>query len=899
MTRLFCYCRNLCRPVCALAALMVLALAASHAAAQNTTISGTVYDPRTTTDSLPLPNVLVYATTNPVAALPSGVQCLTYQAPTGVVSYTYTDVQGNFTLDNIPENASYTIVIQAGKWRRQFPQAVASDPITGLALHMPSDHTQGDIPMIAIVTGSVDGVECVLRDMGIADTEFTDDSQTVNPGGHIHLYSGAGGSGVGGGAVINAATTPSETSLTENPATLNSYDMVMFPCQGSNSSSYTKSSTALGDIVDFANAGGRLFATHFSYVWLDPDSPYDSQFPSVANWALGKASLDGSQGYPATVQTNFSDGATLAQWLQNQSATNAGTANQIQIYDIRSDASSVVAPTQSWLTLNDGQYGGQVGNPVMQMTFNAPVGAPASSQCGRVMFNDYHVINLNVSSHNKPFPSECPSLPATMRPQEKMLEYALFDLSTFVQPVVVPTLSINFNPSPLIVKQNDTGDQLTVNVVNTSATTEISSSAVLTFSLPPLITATAITDATGGWACTATTLTCTRNSSIGGGVTDSVTLTLSVGAYPAGGLSSYTGQINAKVSSVTFSNDVTGQDQVIFQQAPTITWATPAPIIYGTALSAVQLDATAPVPGVFTYTPAAGTVLAVGQQTLNVSFAPTDTVHYISSTASVMLTVNPATPPINLSTSANDVFLTSAVTFTATVPVPGTPPGGTMTFYDGATQIGSAAVIAGSASITVSTLPAGTLTITAVYSGDSNYGPATSGPLTEKIQDFTLTAAGGGSASALPATAAVFELTVTPVGGTSLPGAIDLSVTGLPAGTSATFAPSGLPVNSPASNVLLTVHLAGSAAGALRRPSIFGEGALPAALALLVLPFGFARRRRRSLLVVALLTAAVLLGMNGCGGNLASQSFSFPVTAQSGGLSHTITVTLTVDSQSH
>ena len=54
-----------------------------------TTISGTVYDPRTT-NALPLPNVLVYATTDPVAPLPSGVQCLTYQAPTGVVSYAYT-----------------------------------------------------------------------------------------------------------------------------------------------------------------------------------------------------------------------------------------------------------------------------------------------------------------------------------------------------------------------------------------------------------------------------------------------------------------------------------------------------------------------------------------------------------------------------------------------------------------------------------------------------------------------------------------------------------------------------------------------------------------------------------------------------------------------------------------
>ena len=41
---------------------------------------------------------------------------------------------------------------------------------------------------------------------------------------------------------------------------------------------------------------------------------------------------------------------------------------------------------------------------------------------------------------------------------------------------------------------------------------------------------------------------------------------------------------------------------------PTITWASPASIVYGTALSAAQLDATANVAGTFAYSPAAGTV---------------------------------------------------------------------------------------------------------------------------------------------------------------------------------------------------------------------------------------------------------------------------------------------------
>ena len=55
-----------------------------------------------------------------------------------------------------------------------------------------------------------------------------------------------------------------------------------------------------------------------------------------------------------------------------------------------------------------------------------------------------------------------------------------------------------------------------------------------------------------------------------------------------------------------------------------ITWANPASIVEGTALSATQLNATASVPGTFTYSPATGAVLPVGKQVLKVTFTPTD-----------------------------------------------------------------------------------------------------------------------------------------------------------------------------------------------------------------------------------------------------------------------------------
>ena len=86
------------------------------------------------------------------------------------------------------------------------------------------------------------------------------------------------------------------------------------------------------------------------------------------------------------------------------------------------------------------------------------------------------------------------------------------------------------------------------------------------------------------------------------------------------------------------------------QATPTITWATPSAITYGTPLSAIQLNATASVAGTFTYSPAVGTVLNAGTQTLTVTFTPTDTTDYTTATASVTLTVNQAPLTINWAT---------------------------------------------------------------------------------------------------------------------------------------------------------------------------------------------------------------------------------------------------------
>ena len=101
-------------------------------------------------------------------------------------------------------------------------------------------------------------------------------------------------------------------------------------------------------------------------------------------------------------------------------------------------------------------------------------------------------------------------------------------------------------------------------------------------------------------------------------------------------------------------------DLAVNKATPTLSWARPAPIAYGTALSGAQLDASASwtvggtvqsVAGTCVYTPAVGAMLAPGSQTLSTTFTPADSTDYTTATKSVTLTVNQA-PSMTSQTSA-------------------------------------------------------------------------------------------------------------------------------------------------------------------------------------------------------------------------------------------------------
>ena len=379
----------------------------------STTISGKVYAPNGTD---PIPNVTVYVPNAAVAPMSTGVSCpVPGQLPSGSpLIGTFSAVDGSFTLTNAPVGANIPLVIVAGKWRRQVvvPATVACANTT-MDVRFPKNQTEGDIPRFAVSTGSADQVECVLRKVGIDDTEFTDPTGT----GRIQLYT----STLAPGAQVDAAT-PTANTLMGDLNNLSSYDVLMLPCEGA---AHTEPAGQLANLVSYTNTGGRLYASHYAYEWLWHNPPFDT----VANWTGSTGSLSSGT---ATVNQTTAAGVTLAQWLLLVQAS--ATLGQIDLSTIKFDISGINPPTVAALNLNT------AGNPVMQFTFATPVGVP-SGQCGRVLFNEYHV-ESNGNSRGKLFPAECST--ASITPQEKLLEYSLFDLSNNGGPATISPLSADF-----------------------------------------------------------------------------------------------------------------------------------------------------------------------------------------------------------------------------------------------------------------------------------------------------------------------------------------------------------------------------------------------------------------------------------------------------------------------
>jgi hypothetical protein len=386
-----------------------------------TSVSGTVYDPA---GKVPLYNVAVYVPNAPLSTLKHGAtcnQCGSALSGDPLVA-TLTDAAGHFSLTNVPVDSNVPLVIQVGKWRRRIniPSVTAcvDNPITDksltrLATKPGETSPDDDIPYIAMTTGGADALEWLLPKIGI------DAGQFVNKGsaGRVNLYQGMGGSALSGGS-------PNVIGFWNDHNNLIAYDMVLMGCEGGTHPENKGFGSWLPQMEIYGNAGGRIFGTHFHYYWIE-SNPTPSLWPSTATFDHFQGDPP-QNNWPVTIDQTFAKGAAFAQWMLNVGAsTTLGTfpVNQAR-HDV--DAVNGTPPTDPvsirWV------YSTSPGL-VEYYTFNTPVGNTPDKQCGKVVFSDLHVAAGD--SPGGTFPGNCTTDPLT--PQEKALEFLLFDLSSCIQ----------------------------------------------------------------------------------------------------------------------------------------------------------------------------------------------------------------------------------------------------------------------------------------------------------------------------------------------------------------------------------------------------------------------------------------------------------------------------------
>jgi hypothetical protein len=340
------------------------------------------------------------------------------------------------------------------------------------------------LPSNTCSPGSLGSAECqaTLPASGLAPGDCINVSGCTPANNQVALVNGtlsiaeAGGTGTTGRCRNNAATAdlsgggcsptctttstdyaPAASTLWGSAATLNSYTAVLMPCSGTSSYSYAMSSSDKGRVVAYANAGGRLFADHFSGDPIIRNSS-DTNWSRTATWATTTPTATPSGGTPARGRVLGTTGAhtDFLNWLLqvNAYAMTAPIGLQVdaprqQALDIpNATLSAMATPPIEWIRgqSTNNWSGVPSGNYSLSYSFEAPlIGAP---KCGRVIFNGMHV-----SEDRGPYPTTGSSFPSAcvtgyaLTPEEKALEYQLFQLTAcaFTPPPLPPPPS--FPPS--------------------------------------------------------------------------------------------------------------------------------------------------------------------------------------------------------------------------------------------------------------------------------------------------------------------------------------------------------------------------------------------------------------------------------------------------------------------
>ncbi len=304
--------------------------------------------------------------------------------------------------------------------------------------------------------------------------------------------------------------------------------------------------------------------------------------------------------------------------------------------------------------------------------------------------------------------------------------------------------------------------------------------------------------------------------------------------------------------------------------------------------------------------------LAVGTYSITASYG-SDSNFAASTSSAVPLTVSASPVTIATTTTLTASSSTAApgtnLTFAALVaPVSGSgTPSGSVAFSDGTAQLGTGTLDGtGKASYSTSSLAAGPHSITASYSGDTNYSASVSSPVSVTVTaappDFSINLAQT-SGSVSSGSSITSTITITPINGFNQ--AVSLSCSGAPKNAACSVSPGTVtPSGTGPATATFTVQT-GVTIDALARSNSFGRSSGSVAVGFLggggLLGCALLLHRRRPIstrfLAILALSVGLIAAATGCGGSnhaTPTGTYTITVTASSGTDSHTVNYSLSV-----
>lgn len=389
---------------------------------QESTLSGKVLAPNGVD---PVPGATVFIPADRPELFPPTVQCEVcgHLGSTINLWYTTSAYDGSFTLPLVCPGQR-TLVFQNGRFRRLITVDVPAGGTLALSpaqTRLPRRNGEFDVadavPRIAVATGDYDKMECELRKLGLED-------------GVVDLYEDAE-------ELKSPKPIPPFEALVADLDKMKTYNIIFINCTAavlglSGKPAFTRPEV-LQNITEYISAGGRFYVTDWAFDWIEqvPSLSPFIDFEPGPSGPTPEPPRGGALGqYGITVPGVVQDSA-MAQWLGLFPGAISGT--QVRIEHFLGNwvmMHSVDKEVKTWV---DGPVDSGDGTIVQQVrpltvTFNF-------KNCGKILYSSYHTEGRDdeiALLAPKAFPEYCTG---ESSPQDRILEYLIFDIASCVKPV--------------------------------------------------------------------------------------------------------------------------------------------------------------------------------------------------------------------------------------------------------------------------------------------------------------------------------------------------------------------------------------------------------------------------------------------------------------------------------